>query len=279
MRYTAAQGVIFMILPSRLLALVFLVLLLICALFQSAIADEVTQITLTWDPVDITNNHNIAGYRVYCVETGETDWKQIGELSDATFTYYPVTYGKTYSFFVTAFDSNGQESYPSNEVSWPIQVFALKEGEFQRGVVYPETIYTIEWYAAPKAEKFRLLYSTDNGLTWSIIEDGVTGRNYQWTVPLLPSNRRRCLVRVVGFDSEGVRVGAASSDGPFAVEVVRLMTPAGGETLVSSGQSPQPITWQTHATKDPVASIDLYYTLDGVNWILIETPNGYFEKF
>ena len=260
-----------MILSSRLLTSVFLVLLLICALFQSTTAGETTQITLAWAPGDTKEGQEIVKYGVYSIKTGETKWKKIGEVEvpDTTFPDYPVNYGKTYSFFVTSIDSNEWESYPSNMVTWPIEVFALKEEGIETYSVYPGTTHTIEWYAAPKAEKLRLLYSTNNGASWKVIKDGVTGRSYEWTVPLLPGDKTRCLIRVIGFDSKGVKVGYANSDLPFAIEVVKLMTPNGGEALTSGDPNPQTIAWQTHATNNRVLLVSLR-SVDWLRWVRIK---------
>jgi hypothetical protein len=66
--------------PSRRRILGLFVGLLILGSFQSTIADEVTQVTLTWDPVETTEEHEITKYGVYSKKTGQTKWNKIGEV-------------------------------------------------------------------------------------------------------------------------------------------------------------------------------------------------------
>lgn len=137
--------------------------------------------------------------------------------------------------------------------------------------------YEVQWRAPSKAVKFNLLYSNNNGLTWIMIAGGLTGTNYNWTVPTPWGNKKKCLMSITGYDASGVKVGADRSDSPFTIEVVRLDTPNGGEGVTyTSGYYPLPITWTTNATRKPVvAKVKLYYTKDaGVTWIPITTFAG-----
>ena len=271
-----------MTLPSRLLSSSLLVLLFICGPIQTTAAAEVTQITLAWDPVESTKEHKIKEYNVYFITGGEEIWERINrdpvpQAESPFFGPVTVTYGTKYQFFVTAIDSNGLESGPSNFVIWPFQVFTLKDKDIETYSIYPESTYTIEWYAAPKAEHFRVLYSTNNGGSWKVIADGVTERRSDWTAPFQSRNKTGCLIRVIGFDSKGAKVGDARSEIPFAIEVVKLL-PVNNYAPLTSGMT-CPIAWQIHPTKSPVASISVYYTLNGSSWKKVETPEGYFESF
>jgi hypothetical protein len=94
---------------SHLISLVFG--MLACSL--QALAGDVT---LAWDAVSATN---LAGYKVYY---GTASRSYLTPLSAGTQTSYTVTTshfqpGQTYYFSVTAYDSSGNESGYSNEVS------------------------------------------------------------------------------------------------------------------------------------------------------------------
>ncbi len=66
-------------------------------------------------------------------------------------------------------------------------------------------------------------------------------------------------------------MGVDTSD-PFAIEVVKLGAPNGDESLKSG--DPYTILWQMNGTKNPVASVELHYTLDGgQNWKFIARPS------
>jgi hypothetical protein len=129
----------------------------------------------------------------------------------------------------------------------------------------------ITWGAPAQAVKFKLFYSVDNGVTWvAITKDFVTEKTHQWTVPALTANKKSCLVKVVGYNSKNVSVGSDRSNKPFTIEVVKLTYPEGGGTFYSGEK--EILTWTVNATKNPVASIKLYYTKNGgTTWTSITT--------
>lgn len=134
--------------------------------------------------------------------------------------------------------------------------------------------FNIQWEVkSPDVVKFKLAYSLDNGLTWIPIPktaDFITGTSYDWTVPTLLGNKKKCLVKVIGYNASNIKVGSDISDAPFTIEVVKLESPNGGMTYKSG--DPLAITWTTNATKNDVIKVKLYYTKDGgVTWTLIST--------
>jgi hypothetical protein len=133
---------------------------------------------------------------------------------------------------------------------------------------------TIEWGATGNATKSKLFYSTDNAATWKkITDDYVTGNTHEWTIPTPMGNKKKCFVRVIGYTDSNERVGADKSDTAFTIEVVKLTSPDGGETLHWGGSST--IEWMVNATKNDLAEIKLYYTKNnGTTWNLIDsTPD------
>jgi hypothetical protein len=131
------------------------------------------------------------------------------------------------------------------------------------GEVIPSAwTYVVEWEAPPKAETFKLLYSFDQGTTWKPIEAGVRGNSYCWQVPRTGANKKGCLVKVIGYDGSGKKVGSDISNSPFTIEVVKILYPNGGDVL-HAGES-KTIDWRASPEAD---HFDLTYSLDnGATW-------------
>ena len=132
-----------------------------------------------------------------------------------------------------------------------------------------ETV-TIRWTAPAAAAKFDLQYTIDNGSTWKSIVKGVTGRSYEWTVPYLTANKAKSKVKLIARNAAGAKTGTDVSDAPFAITVIVLKGPNGGESY-GSGEHAS-IAWITNGTARTVASVKLLYTLDGGStWKTIAT--------
>jgi hypothetical protein len=141
------------------------------------------------------------------------------------------------------------------------------------GEVIPSgSTYAIQWLAPPEMVSFKLKFSTNNGKKWIPIDSGITETSYDWAVPTPPKNKTKCLVKVIGYDASGKKVGADKSDSTFTIEVVKLTSPNGGEIL-TSGES-HSITWTTNETKKPVAKVVLKYKIGKNPWEKIETIKG-----
>jgi hypothetical protein len=137
-------------------------------------------------------------------------------------------------------------------------------------VVPSDSTYVIEWVAPPKAVTFKLMYSFDHGTTWKLIEDDVTGTSYCWQVPITGGNKKGCLIRVIGYDSSGKKVGADPSDSPFTIGVVGLTYPNGGEIL-HAGES-KAIDWIASSEAD---HFNLFFSFDnGTTWNPIQNGSG-----
>jgi hypothetical protein len=130
----------------------------------------------------------------------------------------------------------------------------------------------ITWRAAEHAAKFNVTYSMDNKQTWLPIKNGVTGTSLSWTLPKLSTPRKKCFVRVAALSASSVNIGSDTSDAPFTIEAIRLISPNGGEILTSD--KPYDIRWTPNEVKKPVDHIEIYL-LDGVlKPTLINTVDG-----
>ena len=124
------------------------------------------------------------------------------------------------------------------------------------------------WTAPTDATKFKLFYSVDNGITWKpITDDFLNASFYDWQIPPDNKNRKACLVKVMAYNQNGVKVGMDKSDKPFSIEVVKLTSPNGGEVLQPG---PFDIAWEIYETIRDVTKVQLSYTTNGgITWIPI----------
>ena len=97
--------------PNSGRLLIWGLIILVCSAFEV----EAAGVTLAWDPA---SSPNIAGYRLHSGTTSGV-YSQTSELGNATSTLVSnLVTGKTYFFVVTAYNTMGVESTPSNEVSY-----------------------------------------------------------------------------------------------------------------------------------------------------------------
>jgi len=130
------------------------------------------------------------------------------------------------------------------------------------GEVIPSgSTHTIWWGAPSGVANFKLKYSLDNGNTWQLLARDVTGNSYDWQVATPRKNKKKCLVKVIGYSASGKKLGADGSDLTFTIEVLTVTSPNGGETLTSG--TLHTITWTTNETKNPVEKVVLKYTKNG----------------
>jgi hypothetical protein len=132
---------------------------------------------------------------------------------------------------------------------------------------------TLTWRAPPGAVDFNLAYSLDRGRTWGAIASHVPGNRHVWSLPIPTDNRRRCLVRVAGFDADGRRVDFDRSDSSFALHVVELTHPS-GQSL--EGGTAFTVQWRTFGTAAPVRGTELAFSRDGgATWKeLVDLPGN-----
>ncbi len=208
-----------------------------------------------------------------------TTWKTIAKhLAAPTYSYNWVTpkvqgNKKKCLVKVKGYDIDGNKvGVDVSSAKFAIEVVSVtypNGGEaFQSG-----TMNAISWRAVPEAKTFNVSYSHNNGQTWKPIRNKVAGTSLDWAVPIPTKNQKNCLVRVKAFNAGDVEIGRDGSNDPFRIEVVRLVSPNGGETL-TSGDSVT-IVWTTHATVNPVNKVKLLLTKNGgQTWDEIGAPIG-----
>ncbi len=132
-------------------------------------------------------------------------------------------------------------------------------------------IFNLTWIPGT-ALSFNVYSSTDKGLTWKLLAKQY-GNVFEWLVPLQKNNKKNCLIRVNGYGSNGLKVGQDISDQVFTIEVVKLISPNGGETWTST--TGHAIIWTTNVTMGSVANVQLFYSLNsGTTWKPITTLPG-----
>src|SRR5258707_15670013 len=86
-----------------------IIALFICCTYGAQIMAD--SVTLTWDPYSIPN---LAGYRLYSGTTPGVFTQRIEVGNSTTISVSDLTEGQTYFFAVTAYNTSGAESPPSN---------------------------------------------------------------------------------------------------------------------------------------------------------------------
>jgi subtilisin family serine protease/N-acetylneuraminic acid mutarotase len=129
--------------------------------------------------------------------------------------------------------------------------------------------FTVRWDAPEKAQTFSLHWSADGGRTWKRLAAGLRDRAFAWRVPTPRGSLDRCRLRVTGFDRFRNRVGADVSAGSFRITILDVPAPMVRMRELPSGEYRQyvAVSWTTHATSAPVASVELLHSLDdGLTW-------------
>ena len=129
--------------------------------------------------------------------------------------------------------------------------------------------FAVGWGSDEAVDKVKLFYSLKNGKagTWKLISKGLTDTMYTWSVPKTNGNKRNCRIKTVGLDG-GIKLWADKSDERFSIEVIKVLSPNGGELL--PGGNDVTVAWRTNGTKGKVAKAKIYLTKNGGRtWVLM----------
>jgi len=169
------------------------------------------------------------------------------------------------AWFPRSWDGDGDGTAVPDMGAW--ELGTSSEGHLLSpvgGEVLPSgDIFPVFWHspAVPGDVRTRVQYSLNDGKTWKRAGPDTFKSYLLWQVPAPARNQRRCRLRVTGYDAAtGARLGGGRT-GRFAIEVVKLTEPNGGQTFVSGRDVP--VGWQANATIRPAARAVLSYTLDG----------------
>ncbi len=132
-------------------------------------------------------------------------------------------------------------------------------------------VFYLAWIPE-SAASFNVDISTNKGSSWKPLVQQYGGSVFEWRVPLQKDNMPNGKIRVTAFNENGVKIAQDVSDSPFTIEVVRLISPNGGETLTSN--TANTIMWTTNKTMGDVVSTQLFYTLNGKKWFPMTILGG-----
>jgi hypothetical protein len=191
--------------------------------------------------------------------------------SSCTFSYLREYHGDARLRVVDADGCIGSASHAVNVIDPEAGVRFLSPQAGDK--LFSGEEFLVRWAAPQRAVRFKLLYSLNGGASWKVITKSATGRSLKWLVPTPSGNKSRCLLKLIGYDSSGKKIGSQRTDGFFTISVVELTTLKGGEKL-RAGEA-VPLAWLTHGTKEPVSKVKLLYKMRSSRpWKPIVTLEG-----
>ena len=143
----------------------------------------------------------------------------------------------------------------------PLLVQSPNGGE----ALMPGTVHSVQWDSSESIADVLIEYSIDNGSNWTPVAPPNTGNTgaYDWLVPASSSDQ--CLLRVSDVLGAGIY---DTSDSAFTILSLNLLSPNGGQCLMSGTTTP--IEWASFGTASTVL---IEYSLDGWAWTAVSPPN------
>jgi hypothetical protein len=166
----------------------------------------------------------------YSMDDGAT-WVPIPGAAHVTSTQFlwnvPVTAGnkKACRIMVTGFNAAGKK-IGSDLSDAPFTIEVVKVTSPTRGVVWTSgETRAITWTTnetSKAVSTVKLSYTKDGGTTWIPIPAAITGNpeRYDWVIPPVQGQkaRKKCKVKVVLKDAEGLTLGSDASNGYFTLQ-------------------------------------------------------------
>ena len=138
------------------------------------LADPDSSVSLLWFP---SPSPEVIGYAVYYgAASGAYDFR-VDAGTNRTVTVTNLAAGQTYFFAVTAYDVQGDESSPSNEVSFFVASSQSNNAPNLQIMVPSAGTLTMNW-GAVSGRTYQAQYKTDlNQVNWSNLGNGITVTN------------------------------------------------------------------------------------------------------
>ena len=101
---------------------------------------------------------------------------------------------------------------------------------------------------------------------------------YEWEIPIFTKNMTNCRIKLQAFASNLKRLGIDKSDNPFTIEVMKVTSPDGEDSLISGDM--HSITWMSNSTKEPVDKVKIKFTKNaGKTWETVANVIGNPEEY
>jgi hypothetical protein len=226
------------------------------------------------------DNLTTAKYKI----TGKVNWQQ---------KRYALPAG-THTL-IWKYSKNGGNISKGSDAAWIDKVVVSPNTALQvtapngKENLYSGETMTIKWNAPAAAEKYKISYSIDGGLSYISLVTDTTSPTYPYYVPAGPGfndltfttivptpngNKANCKVRVQAYNNANVLVGSDVSDIPFTITVLQLTSPNGGETLSARTTPVYPISFTIYGQQNAANATVSYSTDGGVTWPLINSLSG-----
>ncbi len=230
-----------------------------------------TSATLGWQP---NPEQDLAGYRLFYGTTSGDYAAAVDAGNVIEHTVTGLEIGTRYYFALKAYDTSGNMSDYSEEISYTpesdagdiMHLDTPNGGEHLRAGAR----FTLVWEAHRDIEEIRIWLSTDSGYTWNMIESNTENDgSWTWNVPEILSDE--CMLKLEKYGNPDIY---DYSDTCFSIEEngedfdedLYLLNPRGGEKLVAG--SAFTVTWNTNPD---IEEIRIWLSADnGYTWEMIE---------
>ena len=125
--------------------------------------------------------------------------------------------------------------------------------------------FTITWTAFSGAATYKVSFSIDGGLTWTVITPSATGTSAIWAVPnTFTQNKPNSMIMVQAYNASSALIGTAKS-GKFTITVLKFTAPALNAIVPKS--TVYNVTWIKNGTATaPASAVVQYSSNNGVSW-------------